>query len=282
MTAEISDVQAAVNAGLIRDALTPIDIAPGAVYERIAPSGWLRHVASAESLLDNPRRTVGTVMTRTADGFKNAVLQRAGDQPVTLYSDEVNAHLVAVLNDDDNNQAGWRDHRVELSVRTTPEWAHWVQKQGLRGQVEFAEAIEAGLDEIRTPTPADMLRIAETFEANINVKFAQGEQLRDGARQITFEEEVKAKAGGGSMEIPESMLLNIAPYIGGPKYEIVARVRFRIREQKLTIGYDLVRPHEVEAAAFRDTVALILGELSDIVVIEGVAPAPRTPTAALV
>jgi uncharacterized protein YfdQ (DUF2303 family) len=195
--------------------------------------------------------------------------------PVSIYADDATRTLVAILNDDQGSTAGWRDHRVALDVSRSEEWVHWTSGSGkLTSQDTFADAIEKGALEITDPSPAQMLRIAETFQATVGVTFKKGSQVRDGAQQYVYEETIDASAGNGSIAIPESFTIVVAPFIGSPKYEVKAALKTRLRDGKFTIGYTLERPHEVERAAFRDIADNVATALN-LTAIEGVAPAPR-------
>lgn len=225
-----------------------------------------------EKYQDRPRRPRGTIEVHNGESFVKAVEQRrvvsamqgsAGDgessaldyEPISLYSDEDRMALVAILNDDQGPDAGWRDHRVQLQLRKTPAWQRWVRGQGLKSQEEFALAIEAGEEEIVEPSPADMLSLAETFHATTSSRAKMGSKLANGKRQLVFEEDIDAKAGeDGTIVIPEKFRIAVRPFFGGERYEVTCRLRFRLREAKLVIGYELVRPDDVERAAFNDVV----------------------------
>jgi uncharacterized protein YfdQ (DUF2303 family) len=263
---------------------------PGELSERAIPPGWQVLYTDNERLLDNPRRAYGEIKVRSAKGFIDAVKQRwpngtpvpnadadaelLNDAPVSIYADDANKTLIAILNDDVRSTAGWRDHRVDLDVKVSEEWKHWTGHQGLKSQEEFASAIELGALEITQPTPAVMLRIAETFQANVDVTFKKGAQVRDGAQQYVYEEKIDATAGGGSIEIPESFTIVVAPFIGSPKYSVKAALKTRLVSGKFSIGYTLERPHEVERSAFRD-IATAVATALNLTAIEGVAPPPR-------
>lgn len=99
--------------------------------------------------------------------------------------------------------------------------------------------------ELRTP-----------FVATKSVNFKSGSRLRDGQRQLTYVEVIDAQAGpAGNVTIPESILLRLAPFDGAEPVEMGARIRYRINDGALRIGYVLDRPDLVLRAAFADVVA---------------------------
>jgi uncharacterized protein YfdQ (DUF2303 family) len=253
-----------------RNALRSIEL--GTVYAHVDREGNV-HRFDTLDLADAPLRSRGTVTVHSAPSFVAAVQDRAGDCGATVvYADEVVNKLVAVLNDDTTGDPGWRDYRVELGLRRTSEWDHWRNNQGLKAQKEFALVIEDGLDEIRSPAAATMLELAQTFTASIGAKFKQQARLDNGARQLTYEEEIDAKAGNaGALVIPAEFTLEVRPFYGSGSHPIQARLRFEIKGGELSIGYFLVRPHEVEREAFAFMVDQVETGL-ELTAIRGVAP----------
>lgn len=292
----MSEILNLVDALVQEAAVDTRPLTAGQVSERALPPGWTLHQHDCEVLLDHPRRARGEIKVRSAKGFIDAVTQRwpvgapvpgdivqaeiaegqlIADAPVAIYADDATQTLVAILNDDWRSTAGWRDLRVVLDVRKTEEWVHWTASSGkLLEQSAFATVIEDGYLEIKTPSPAVMLRIAESFEATVGVTFKKGSAVRDGAQQYVYEEKIDASAAGGSIEIPESFSIAVAPFIGSPKYEVKAALKTRLVSGKFSIGYTLERPHEVERWAFRDIASEVAAQL-ELTAIEGVAPQAR-------
>jgi len=169
--------------------------------------------------------------------------------------------------------AAWADHRAVLTLKATPEWTHWAGPNGqMLGQEAFAEHIETGADEVVKPSGAEMLELAQTFHAKNNVAFKQSTILASGERQFAYEETIAAKAGQtGKLTIPKEFELGIAPFEGTDKYKVIARLRYRIREGALTIGYKLDRPEVVQLAAF-DDVASRIAAAADLTILSGLPP----------
>lgn len=237
------------------------------------PPEWELETVDTEQWAERPRRSKGTISVHDATGFARAVRQRADVETVALYANEETRQLVAVLNDDDVDQADWRDHRVELQLRPRPEWVHWKRLDGRYVEQEpFAEHIEHGLAELVSPPAADALQIAQTFNATISARFKSGTRLRDGSTQFQYEEDVEASAG--LLTIPETLVLRLAPFFGADVVDITARFRFRLKAGTLTLGYLLNRPDEVERAAFASVLTTVAADLG-LEPIAGVAPTPR-------
>lgn len=238
------------------------------------PHGPVPDGESVAGFRERQQEALTATVEKVGEAGVAAVPLLLGPPPVSLYADDSKQTLVAILNDDLGSTAGWRDHRVALDVTKTPEWEHWTKGQGLKSQEAFAEVIENGQLEITDPPPAVMLRIAETFEATVGVTFKKGAQIRDGAQTYVYEESIDASAGGGTIAIPEGFTITVAPFLGGPRYVVKARLKTRLASGKFTIGYTLERPEETERSAFKDIATDVAAALS-LTAVEGVAPPPR-------
>lgn len=230
------------------------------LVRRRLPGGgeeWLEKDRKLELHPERPLRSKGTIRVHTAESFVTAVESRGA---ATVYTDDGANALVAVLNDDALGAPGFRDYRVALELRPTPEWAAWKAGQGLGDQQRFAERIEDGELEIRDPAPATMLDIAQTFHASVGIDFRSGTRLANGQTQLVMVETIDSAAGPeGSVTIPEEFLLVMRPFLGSSPFEVRARLRYRVgRSSKpLEIGYTLVRPEEIERLAFEEVVELV-------------------------
>lgn len=248
-----------------------------------------REVVNLERLRFKPNRSRGTVTALSADGLVKALLLRnagtvdEGD-PVVLYADLENCKLTAILNDDvvgsetKDDAAAWRDYRIELLLRPTLEWQHWMGQQGPGSQTRFAETIELGEAEIFEPSAAVMLDLAQTFVASTGAKFKQAGRLSDGRQQFSYEEDTDAKAGAdGSMAVPTEFTIAVRPFYGAlHSYPVRARLRWRLQQGALTIGYQLHRPEEVQQLAFSEMVSHVM-ELTQAPCVEGRPPDPTKP-----
>lgn len=160
-----------------------------------------------------------------------------------------------VIGHDEDGQAGlagWGDHTATLQLRHTPDWKDWTKNDGqLMSQTAFAEFIEDHLPNFVTPTGADMLELAQTFQATTRVDFDTSQRLKSGETQVTYKEDTSATAGKkGSIAIPDTFTLGLQVYERGDAYKIDARFRYRLTGGQLALGYKLTRPRDVLLAAF--------------------------------
>lgn len=248
------------------------------LHDLILPPGHTYVPVDLESKQDHPRRKRGHVELHTSDALVAYIgrhLHGEGiESPATIYAHADHGEFVALLNDSTAGQPGWGDHRAELALRKTEGWKRWATRDGLMGsQGDFAQHIEDGLAEIVDPSGADMLELAQTFQAHTTVRFKQALYLDNGQRSLQYEESIEAQAGrSGSITIPKQFRLVLAPYDGTEEVEVLARLRHRISNGSLSIGYKLVRPIEVERAAFDATLEQIASQLVHVQVFRGSPP----------
>lgn len=292
--------------GLVANAMVPLDLRPvielaedrpflrfdeladGRLVSIALRGGWERTEEDLERFWPLPDRARGTTSVLDAEGFVAAVLQRRLDQPrgadkqpaPVVYFDVSSSQMVAVLNDDHGPVTGWRDYRVDLRVRRTPEWEHWTKHQGLRGQQEFAEVLEAGELEIVDPPAATMLDIAQTIQGTVNARVKSSQRLDNGRTQFVLEEEIEGKAGKeGLLDIPGEFTIRVRPFFGSEAFDVRCRFRWRPprANQPLQLGYVLDRVVDVEREAFESVVEKVRFTLDDCAFVAG-APC-ATPAA---
>lgn len=286
-----NETQAAIDAGLAQAEPRPIG-GDGRFWSVTTPAGAAHQVVDVEELLDKyrnrPRRKTGSVVVHDVDSFV-AYFEKHGRPESELYAALQQRTVVAVINahgeslgravDADADQvAGWGDHRATLRMQLTPEWQAWAENdRAMVAQVVFAEHIEDHAADIIDPPAADMLEIAQTLSVHRDVKFDSSTRLSTGERKLSYKEQDEAKAGNrGGLTIPERFSLGLRPFEGGEAYRIEARLRYRIVDGALLLGYCLDRADEVLRNAFND-VRQAIAERTDATVLAGEpAASPRT------
>ncbi|CAB4180412.1 COG5532 Uncharacterized conserved protein [uncultured Caudovirales phage] len=230
-----------------------------------APYIVLRDAAGTERVheltkrLDPPHRKTGTVNLMDADSFIEYYKLHGNGSPVYAVM-RPSAQFVAVLNDHTKEAAGYRDHRAKFSVAHSPEWDVWTKHNGsgaaFNSNEAFALFIEDNALDIVHPDASKMLQIALNFRVNAEVAFTAVQRLQDGQIDFGYSNVVNATAkgdGGNKLQIPEVFKLKIPVFAGiaQEKYEVQARFRYRLREGKLTLWYELVQPRRVVETAFK-------------------------------
>lgn len=265
---DTSTPEAAVVAQLAGAATQPHPIVRGELYAVRNDEGYLITV-DTEEYAQRPHRKRGTVTASDAAAFA-AYVKKHGLAQTEVWSNPPTASLVAVINahmgttgDGVEDYAGWGDHRVQLRLTTTPAWTAWASHdRKLLGQVDFAEHVEDRLIDFVTPDGATMLELAQTFNAKRSVKFESSRRLKSGETQLVYKEDETAAAGRkGDIDIPDTFELALRPYEGCAPYRVPARLRYRIVDGQLRLGYVLERPDEIQRAAFDDIVNAVHAEI---------------------
>lgn len=217
-----------------------------------------------------PRRKTGTVKVDDADSFVGYV--RKHELPQTeVWADLVNSRLIAVINahtesvtdEAEEGDAGHRDHRAVLAVRKTDSWNAWIASdKKLMTQQQFAEHIEDWAIDVAKPTSAEVLELAQHFQASMGGEFESSKRLSNGEAQLVYKETISAKAGQrGQLDIPAFIELGLQPFDGAPKYKVTARFRYRLDHGRLLMSYALERPDDILRNAFLDVVTLVEADL---------------------
>lgn len=209
--------------------------------------------AERQKTAGRPHRKLGSVTVRDAGSFVG-YLGKHSTADTEVYADVERLAILGVINAHGRDQAGYGDHRVTLALRKTPAWKAWEALNGKQlPQASFAEHLEDRLVDIVRPTAGELLEVVQTFQAATKVAFESSTRLASGEVQLVYREDVAATAGRkGQLTIPETFELALVPFEGSPAYKVTARLRYRIGDGRLTLGYALDRPEDVLEAAFRD------------------------------
>lgn len=247
----------------------PAELQPGKFYAFHTPEGVQKVDLTGEEYRDTPARKRGTTTVRDAASFL-AYWTKHHDDNSEVYADSERLTVTAVLDANTPDSARWAGHRLHLALRPTTAWQQWTQQDGqLMRQEEFAEFLEDHLPELLEPSSADMLEIAQSFQAAVKVDFQSATRLSSGQRQFQFVETQTSKAGQkGQLNVPEAFTIGLVPFEGSEGYKLTARLRHRIGQNGLQLGYKLERPDEVRKTAFADVVKAV-GEQIDTAVMNG-------------
>ena len=209
-----------------------------------------------------PARKTGTYRATDIDSFNEYVAKHMRSE-TELWGTRNSSKVTAVLNAHGENVAGWEDHAAELHLEVDPDWNDFMRANGsLMGQDTFAEFIEDHLHVFAKPKAADMLELAQTFQATTRVDFESSSRVKSGETQLVYQEHSTATAGKkGTLAIPDEFVVGLSVYRGTEPYAVSARFRYRMEGQHLRLGYKLVRPDKVLDDAFDQVTTRIASTL---------------------
>lgn len=161
-----------------------------------------------------------------------------------------NAFVEAVIDDHAegaSGAAGWGDHRASVHLPQSAQLRTWVaQNDKYLDQIAFAEFIEANLPDIIEPDAAELLEVVSSLQSTNKVAFNSAVRLDNGQVQVKYSEEISATAGREStLEIPQEFKIAVPVFEFGTRYAVKARLRYRVREQKLVLAYVLERLDDI-------------------------------------
>ena len=252
------DVVAVID--LATAAAGPHELVDGQVYAVAVPNGARVEVIDRDLDLfrDHPRRTTGRYTVRTSASLVDYLGKHALPE-TELWANLDAVSITAVINAHQGTgaPAGWGDHRVTLALKKTPAWEAWERIDGkLLGQVEFSEFIEQRTVDFVSPAGADVLELAQSFQAAKSGRFESSQRLTTGETTLVYVEETTAAAGKkGNIAIPDAFDLALIPFEGGTAYKVRARFRYRMDGGQLRLGVALERPEDVLRDAFDQVVA---------------------------
>ena len=166
----------------------------------------------------------------------------------------------------------WGQHKLTLTLRQSEEWKIWtVSNNKQLTQQQFAEHLEQNGLDIAKPSPADMMEIASDLQMTSDVEFSAGNRQSDGQTKFKYTETKTTTVGAGAISVPDRFTLSIPPFVGCDSVSMEALLRIRVKENKLTFHYTLVRPEAIIRTAFKTAVAVIETELKIKIIAGSVA-----------
>lgn len=248
-----NEVESAIQAGLLIGAPKMINDTPII----IVPEGAKFH--ELDQLREKPRRIEQNIRVHTAESFILYWNAFATEDSIILV-DTKKASMLGIIDFHmDSGHPDWCAHRLHFTMIETREWAGWKSNNGIWvGQEDFGLFIEERIDEIIDPPGAEMLEIALNLKAKTGINFRTSTRLDNGEIKFLYEETIDASAGiKGEMKIPETFTIGLRLFECGEPYKIGARLRYRIKDGRLSLKYDLIRPHKTHDAAIDDTIGNI-------------------------
>lgn len=249
---------------LAREIKTPIEIGSrdDLDIKRVAlPPNWNIKEYDEEQRLATPRRKRAVVRVRDTQSFIDYIKRHGSltDSTIWCQADYTKGQVafISIINDhgEDPESAAWRDHRALFSPEFSEEWRRWTGKNKQPfSQVEFATFIEENLKDVAAPDGAnlpsgsDMLQMALQFEATQDMRFKSAIRLQNGGINMSFIQDDDDQTLQ-KMQMFERFSIGIPVFWNGDAYQIDARLRYRVRDGRLTFHYELIRSDKVLEAA---------------------------------
>jgi len=248
---------------------------------------WSTEIIDTEQYRDHPRRKKGTVVVRDVPSFIEYVLRHRSEATVAWADTE--GGIRCVLNDHeptdvdldgvDAGRAGWGDHVVTLKRKRTRGFAAWMDhNEKWLAQQQFAEFLEQRLGEIHEPAGADLLEVAQFFQAHTAITVVSARKLSNGQVQMQYTEEIKESGGvNGDTKVPTEFTLVLRPYMDSePREEgqvdtdqfvTSARLYYRLAQGKVTFMFRLAEEFLLQLDGVHNAAIERVRERTDIPVL---------------
>jgi len=216
-----------------------------------------------DNLRNHPLKTEQKTTHSTAESFIDYFNRFANDNSVIFINTET-AEFKGIIDYHGITEADNNSHTADFALKKTKEWDNWLSnnKKSMT-QEDFGRFIEDNLEEIITPTGAEMLEIALSIQAKTDSKFSSAQRLDNGQVQLSYHEVIDGTAGAnGQLKIPQTFEIGLKLFEGGTPYRIESRLRYRIKDGNLILWYELIRPHKTIDANIADTTDLIASSMS--------------------
>jgi uncharacterized protein YfdQ (DUF2303 family) len=203
-----------------------------------------------------PRARTNTPTFRELDSFVEYVNRFKGPNTV-IFADDAKSRVVAVFDyhpeGPDQRAAGWGRHRAEYTCPLAPEWVAWNEIDGKAMSQEdlatFLDEHSADLVEDKESALAAPNEIV-TLSRNLHI-VSKGTVTRK-VNEATGEYEMvnKLEHVEQSTSIPKGFKIGVSVYIGGDRYGVEMRLRFRVADGRPTFAMVIQRKIETLRDAF--------------------------------
>lgn len=250
------DIQAVIDTA--QRAVDPVELDLGNVYAVATANGDVKTLdLTGDQYRDQPKRKTGTIQVRDVPTLAELWMKHGVADISEIYADRDALAVTAVFDAHGRDETGWSKYRAVLALKFSEAYKAWTGLDGrLMPQEQFAEFLEDNRADIREPSAAELLEVAQTLQGTSKVDWQAGHRLVDGQRRIAFLETAEAKAGAkGELAIPTEITIGVPVFDGATvAHAFTARFRHRIEGGHLRLMYKLDRPADVVTAAFEGVV----------------------------
>lgn len=144
-------------------------------------------------------------------------------------------------------------HRAILTLKRSMEWQAWAAMDGkLVSQLEFVRFLEENVEDIRSPTAADVIEACRDLQALRRADFRSVVREDSENYRIEYAESTDAKPKADALTLPAEFVLSIPVYFDGEEVEVRALLRWKLEEEGgLKLGFKLKRLERIRQAEFK-------------------------------
>lgn len=143
-------------------------------------------------------------------------------------------------------------HMVTLHCPFDADYAKWRVRFGkLLDQKSVIEFIEEMIHTIGAPPAAELLEALGDIEIERVVKFKSARNDKNGNISFGYEEKDGETSRSGQYSLPDHIVIVVPIFQGGNPIQLTAKLRFRMKDGDLTLGFAVPGIENIEREAFR-------------------------------
>lgn len=227
----------------------------------VLPQGVRIEFADLETHAETPTRIRANAVHETPKSFTDYV-QAFEAAETRVFASLGQQRVVAKIDYHQPGGPSWSTHNAVYPAVLHESFRAWDGINGKpMGQRGFAEFLEDRAEDAILPDPADLMEVAQRFEAIRNVDFKSAVNLATGEREFRYEEKDKAS---GKIAAPRFIKLRTPVFYGTDPVEWVVRFAYSISDGALAFTVKIHRREELLDAEFQrlcDAIAVDLGDI---------------------
>ncbi len=230
------------------------------VAHAAVPAGVALQRIDLEPYLPAPTAIRRDVLAHDLRGLI-AYVNKFKNEATQLYADPINApSIIARLDDHMPHSPSHVSHTAKYPCPRTAEWNTWNGGNKIaKEQKSFADFLETNLRDIHDPNGAEMLQMATNFRDVSTAEFQSNVNRTSGRVQFQY---VQKDSSTGQVQLPDTFKIAVPVFEGmDTRYVMLARLRWRLKEQVLSLWYELDRPDVTFRLAFDELVERVENEI---------------------
>lgn len=234
----------------------------------VVPHGW--EARDAKAYLPPPARIRQTYEAQTTQSFCDYV-DRYAETPA-IFADEAQGRWVAVLDYHEGpGKRGHSEHVARFAPSPSIAFGAWYKAHGQQlSHTDFVRFLEDRARDIVSHPAAEIFEALRSLNVRNDAQFSSEVSLTNGAVRFAVEETIRGQSRMGQAEMPQAWTVAVEPYEGLPHQRFDCRLRYRVKDQALTLWYEIVDRDNVVLEARRAVSSKIHEELEDIPMYSGV------------
>lgn len=212
-----------------------------------------------DEYLEKPERKRGTIVCEELPSFVDVVNHHKRGTTV-LFASTAARGMTAVFDYHEKNDgpADWGQHRASYPFPFTEEWKAWEAIDGeWISQTDLAAHLEEHACDVAEPAtafekarawteklgiefaaPARLMSLSRGLSVTVGNRVEEARNLGTGEASLRFES-THTGADGKPLNIPSALLVEIPVFRGGHAYQLPARLRYRVAQNKSEISWQV-------------------------------------------